>query len=387
MNILIPDSWLREFLETAATPKQIKEYLSLCGPSIERINEVSGETIYDVEVTTNRPDSMSVLGVAREAAAILPRFGIPAKLIKDPYKGLSLAKHVTNVARDNPLQGRQLNIQTDPILNPRWVSVVIDNFTLKPSPDWLQKKLELTGIRSLNNIVDITNYFLRACGQPVHAFDFAEIKPNVEGIPTMILRASQKGEKLTSLDGKSHSLPGGDIVIEDGTGRLIDLCGIRGAENSSIKSITKTIVLFMQTYDPVRIRKTSMALALRTEAATLFEKGLDEELVLPTMLDGMEMVKKLAGGEAASQIYDIYPKPYAPYQVSVDRKKVDAYIGKKLSNQEIKEILTPLGLEVAFNKAVIPAQAGIRKKKADPHFREDDNMVVTVPSFRRDIKI
>ncbi|OGG10289.1 hypothetical protein A2699_00145 [Candidatus Gottesmanbacteria bacterium RIFCSPHIGHO2_01_FULL_43_15] len=381
MNILIPDSWLREFLETAATPKQIKEYLSLCGPSIERINEVSGETIYDVEVTTNRPDSMSVFGVAREAAAILPRFEIAAKLANDPYhKSLDARRYTLDASL-------KLNIQTDPILNPRWVSVVIDNVTVKPSPDWLQKKIELTGIRSLNNIVDITNYFLRAYGQPVHAFDFAEIKPNAEGIPTMILRASQKGEKLTTLDGKTHSLPGGDIVIEDGAGRLIDLCGIRGAENSSIKSITKTIVLFMQTYDPVRIRKTSMALALRTEAATLFEKGLDEELVLPTMLDGMEMVKKLAGGEAASQIYDIYPKPYAPYQVSVDRKKVDAYIGKKLSNQEIKEILTPLGLEVAFNKAVIPAQAGIRNKKADPHFREDDNMVVTVPSFRRDIKI
>src|SRR3989344_5349930 len=147
MNILIPDSWLREFLETSATPKQIQEYLSLCGPSVERIYDPSGNPIYEIEITTNRPDALSIFGIAREAAAILPQFGIAAKLINDPY-----------VQKIKPIETNQslkkLTIHTDPILNPRWTSIVFDHVSVKPSPDWLQKKLEATGIRSLNNIID-----------------------------------------------------------------------------------------------------------------------------------------------------------------------------------------------------------------------------------------
>lgn len=370
MNILIPDFWLREYLETDATPKQIKEYLSLCGPSVERIHKIKHETVYDIEITSNRPDSMSILGIAREAAAILPRFGIEAKLVKDPYINILQAQQEVASLKNisSHLSGsnnKQLNIFTDPALNPRWVSIVIDNVSVKPSPKWLQKKLELTSIRPLNTIVDVTNYFMRAFGQPAHAFDYDKIKPKND-VPTMVLRAAKKGEKITTLDGKTHILPGGDIVIEDGSGRLIDLAGIMGAENSSIKEKTKTIVLFMQTYDPVQIRKTVMNLSHRTEAASLFEKGLDEELALPTILEGIEMIKDVTGGTVASNLYDIYPKPYTPYTVSVSREKVDTYIGKKLADQEIIQILTPLGFKPAITSTQIS---------------------VAVPSFRRDIEI
>lgn len=354
MNMLIPDSWLREYLETKATPKHIKEYLSLCGPSVERVAEVGGETIYDIEITTNRPDAMSVAGVAREAAAILPRFGITAKLINDPYARRVrpfVAKTVT----------KMLSIKTDPLLNPRWTSIVFENVTVKPSPEWLKKKLEVTGIRSLNNIIDITNYLLRAYGQPAHAFDYDTITAQ-----KMLLRASKKGERLTTLDGKSHTLPGDDIVIEDGKGRLIDLCGVMGAQNSAIKETTKTVILFLQTYDPTRIRKTMMALAHRTEAGVLFEKGTDPELVLPAFIKGVQLVTELSGGTVASRLYDIYPKPYKPYAVSVTRTKSDAYIGKHLADKEITEILNPLGFQTKVTKDII---------------------TVTVPSFRRDVTI
>ncbi|MEK7129964.1 MAG: phenylalanine--tRNA ligase beta subunit-related protein, partial [Patescibacteria group bacterium] len=158
MNILIPDSWLREFLKTKATPKQLKEYLSLCGPSVERINTVDKETIYDIEVTSNRPDSMSVVGIAREAAAILPRFGIAAKLINDPYanKGLTFPKKV------KPFEAKSLAIKADPLLCPRWASVVIDGVKVGPSPLWLKQKIEGPGLRSVNNVIDVTTYLLRA---------------------------------------------------------------------------------------------------------------------------------------------------------------------------------------------------------------------------------
>ncbi len=361
MNILVPDSWLREFLITKATPEQIKEYLSLCGPSVERMHKENDEVIYDIEVTSNRPDSMSILGIAREASAILPRFGIPAKLVSDPYarKALPFVAKVT----------KRLNIKTDPQLNPRWTSVVIDNVKVEPSPDWIKKRLETTGIRSLNTIVDITNYIMRSYGQPVHAFDYDTVLPK-DGVPTMILRASNKGERVTTLDDKTHTLHGDDIIIEDGSGRLIDLCGIMGALNSSIKNSTKTIVLFMQTYDPSHIRKTSMSLAHRTEAAGLFEKGLDPELVLPSILKGIALVAQVAGGSVASKIYDIYPKPYKPHVLSVDKQKLKTYLGVDLPDRDIKNILTPLGFSTPTGFHPARTQISVR-----------------VPSFRRDITI
>lgn len=359
MNILIPDSWLRTFLKTKATPLQIKEYLSLCGPSVERINEDSGlpaqagEPVYDIEITTNRPDAMSVLGVAREASVILPRFGIAATLLDDPYK--DNRKMPSSRTSRFPLY-----ISTDPVLNPRWTSVVMSGVKVQKSPKWLVDWLTKTGIRPINTIIDITNYLMRAYGQPAHAFDYDAIAKHI-----MKLRVSKKGEKLTTLDGKTHILPGSDIVIEDGSGSLIDLCGIMGGENSSIKDSTTNVILFLQTYEPVHIRKTSMKLAHRTEAAGLFEKGIDTQLVMPTFLKGIELMEKIAGG-TQNQIQDIYLHPYKPYQAVVSRKKTDAYIGSSIPDKEIVSILTSLGFKPTITQQEI---------------------TVTVPSWRRDVTI
>jgi phenylalanyl-tRNA synthetase beta chain len=352
MNILIPDNWLRDFLQTKATPEQIKEYVSLCGPSVERIHKIGGEIVYDVEITSNRPDAMSVSGIAREAAAILPRFGIGAKFINDPY----VLKTKIPVASK-----LSLTIKTDPKLNPRWTSIVLSGVKVGPSPSWLTKRLEATGIRPLNNVVDVTNYLMRAYGQPAHAFDYDEIKGG-----KMILRASKKGEKIVTLDGKAHKLPGEDIVITDGDGRLIDLCGIMGGYNSSIKNSTTNVVLFMQTYDPSHIRKTSMALAQRTEAAGLFEKGLDSELVMPAIKTGVRLMEELTGGRVASKLYDLYPNPYKQYTVTTGKEKIESFIGVKLSDKEIGDILHILGFSGKITKSAV---------------------TVTVPSWRRDVSI
>lgn len=354
MNILVPDSWLREYLKTDATPKQIKEYLSLCGPSVERIHTIKGEVLYDIEITGNRPDAMCVMGIAREANAILPRFGITSMLSGDPYKKVSrITYHVSSKLK--------LQVTTDAKLNPRWTSVVFDHVRIKASPSWLTKRLELVGVRSINNVIDITNYLMHAYGQPAHVFDYDKITGGV-----MKLRAAKKGETLITLDGKTHTLPGGDIVIEDGSGKLIDLCGIMGGENSSITDTTKRVILFLQTYDPVQIRKTSMGLAHHSKAAGLFEKGLDTELVMPVFLEGVKLMQKLTGGEVASSIIDIYPTPYVAPTIHVLRTKVDSYIGTHLETEEINTILTTLGSDVTIT---------------------DDEVIVTPPSYRRDITI
>lgn len=370
MNILVPDSWLRKFLDTKATPSQIKEYLSLCGPSVERIYEESarlpapdrrdggqGEPVYDIEITTNRPDAMSVFGIAREASVILPRFGIKATLLHDPYK--------VSTKLPKPTKNAELNVITDPVLNPRWTSIVLTHVAVKNSPKWLSDWLTKTGIRPINTVVDVTNYLMRAYGQPAHAFDYDRIGKR-DGVPYMKLRASKRGEKLTTLDGKTHTLPGDDIVIEDGQKRLIDLCGIMGGENSAITPDTKNVILFLQTYEPSHIRKTSMTLSHRTEAAGLFEKGTDPELVLPALLEGVRLLEEIAGAMAASKLYDVYPKPYKPYSVSAQREKVITYLHAALSDKEISAILTPLGFTPSVSKTSIS---------------------VSVPSFRRDVII
>jgi len=352
MNILIPDIWLRKFLKTKATPSQLKECLSLCGPSIERIYGEGKKTVYDIEVTGNRPDAMSVIGVAREATAILPRFGISAEILGDPYTQKAILPKGKS--------SRTLTLKTDPLLNPRWMSVVIDNVTVKASPTWLTQFLELAGMRSLNNVVDVTNYLMRAYGQPAHVFDYDRIIGH-----TMTLRASRKGEKLITLDGKSHTLPGDDIVIEDKTGKLVDLCGIMGGENSSVTQHTRRVMLFLQTYDASHIRKTSMTLAHRTEAASLFEKGIDTELVKPVFIQGVQLLCELTGGTVASKITDIYPKPYKKYSVSVTKAKVQSYIGN-IRDKDISTTLTSLGFGVRVNT---------------------DAITVDVPSYRRDVQI
>ncbi len=361
MNILVPDNWLREHLQTKATPVELKKCLSLCGPSIERIHKNGTDVVYDIEVTTNRPDAMSVVGIAREAAAILPRFGIAAKLLDDPY-----AKETKQFVQSHKKEGeKKLSITTDHTLNPRWTSIVLTNVRVGLSPAWLKEKLEATGIRSINTVIDITNYVMRAYGQPAHAFDYDSIGAK-NGVPTMELRASKKGEKIITLDGKTHTLPGNDIVIVDGQDRLIDLCGIMGGQNSSIKNTTTTVVLFMQTYNPVNIRKTSMALAHRTEAASLFEKGLDSELVLPTLTRGVELMEELTGAKVASKLYDIYPHPYKPHSAIVTKQKNEAYLGTHLTDSDIEKMLIPLGFV--------------------PHITKQD-ITLVVPSWRHDVKL
>lgn len=292
--------------------------------------------------------------------------------INDPYsleKG-AIVNIFDNIIASIPkgLKNEELplKIKTDATLNPRWSSIILKNVKVAPSPAWLQKFLTLTEIRPINNVVDTTNYLMRSYGQPVHAFDYAKIGKNRSGMPSMTLRAAKKGEKLITLDGKTHTLPGGDIVIEDGSGNLIDLCGIMGGENSAITENTTEVLLFTQTYSPQQIRKTSMALAHRSEASSLFEKGIDTQLSLPTLYSGMALLKAYASAEYASKIHDIYLQPFKSYLVSVSREKLLSYMGVLLSDSEIKTILTSLGFAVTFTKTTIS---------------------VKVPSFRRDVQI
>lgn len=352
MDIKILDSWLREFLDTKAGPVEIAKYLSLCGPSIERIEKAGNDFVYNIEITTNRIDCASVYGIAREASAILPRFGIPAKLkmIRSEKKGFVFTKNVD-----------YLNVTIDKNLCSRFTAVLIKNVKINESPKIIKERLESTGTRSLNNVVDISNYITIELGQPVHIFDYDKIKK-----AKMILRESKKGETIETLDGKRFNLPGGDIVIEDGDGRIIDLAGIMGGNISKVDENTKNVLLFVQTYNPVKIRKTSMALAQRTMAATIFEKGTDEELVSPAILKGVELLKLLTKGEESKSILNIYPGPYKVQTVQISLVFIKERLGVEITKKDINSYLSSLDFDCTWS---------------------GDNLNVRVPSFRsKDIK-
>lgn len=330
MNILIPNSWLKDYLETNATPQQFADAMSLTSISIERINKIEDDYVYDIEVTTNRPDLMSVEGIAREASAVLPQAGYKAK-----FKEF---KPTTKLA--TATKSHHITIHNDPELVNRITAIVMD-VKIKPSPKVISERLEKTGIRSINNVIDVTNYIMRELGHPVHAFDYDRLTTK-----NLLIRLSKKGEKITTLDDKEYTLPGGDIIADDGNGKIVDLLGIMGLSNSSITDDTKRVLLFIDNNNPQLLRKTSMNLGIRTEAAVLNEKGVDPEKMIPTLLRGVELLEKIAEGKAISDIIDIYPNTTKRKLVSVAPEKINSVIGIELSTENIIEILTNLGFTV-----------------------------------------
>ena len=346
MNILLPDSWLREYLQTEATPEQITDCLSLCGPSVERVEKGGGDYIYEIEITTNRVDMASVLGIAREAAAILPRFNIPATLkqlkVKEPLKPeFSLPMKIS-----------------DPQNNcSRVMGIVMEVKPMKQAPDYMRDRLEKSEVRSLNNLVDITNYVMLEVGHPCHVFDYDRIKTH-----TFLLRRAKKNEPIITFDGKKYLLNEEDVIIDDGTNRVIDLPGIMGTENSVVTKDTRRIFFFIESNNPVLIRKTSMRYAIRTMAATINEKHPDPELVKTALLRGIELFQEITEGRVASEIIDIYPQRTNPKKVTVSAGFINERLGIKLKTDEIVSILKSLSFEI---KVLL------------------DKLIVTPPTFRQ----
>lgn len=363
MNIKITYNWLLEYLDTDATPFEMQKYLSLSGPSIETVEEIDGEFVFDIEITSNRIDMASVFGVAQEAQAILPQFGKKAKLRFNP-----LEKYTFDNLKAEPVPSHKLNVEIqNHELCRRFTAMVFSGVTINQSPEYMRKRLELCDIRPLNNVIDISNYLMLSLGQPTHMFDFDQIKEQ-----KMVLRESKKGEKMTTLDGREFALPGGDIVIEDGSGRIIDMCGIMGGENSAITDNTKNILFFVQTYNKKRIRKTSMTTGQRTMAATYFEKGLDPERVEPTFVYGVDLINEITGGIASSELVDIYQHKVEEKKVRVYLKDIHRVIGVILEEEKVISILENLGFKVQ------------RHENQELAYPDGVSFDVTVPSYRID---
>ncbi|OGM30205.1 phenylalanine--tRNA ligase subunit beta [Candidatus Woesebacteria bacterium RIFCSPHIGHO2_01_FULL_44_10] len=347
MNILIPDSWLREYLVTKATPQKIAECLSLCGPSVERVERVDRDWIYDIEVTTNRVDMMSVMGIAREAAAILPQFGIKANL--KPLRSQKIT--------DKKNLG--LTIKNDSKLCARILALKLEGAKLGPSPKFVAERLKAVGQRPLNNVIDVTNYVMWEVGHPIHVFDFDKIKK-------IIVREAKKGEKLITLDNKEHVLTGGEVVFSDGNA-IVDLPGIMGTKNTVVNGKTKNLLLWIEAVDPAKIRQASMGLAIRSQAAVLNEKSVDPQLGLTAILKAAELMEKTTAAKVSSRLIDIYPAGYKAKTVKTTLQFIEDRLGIKIEKAKISNILQSLEFE--------PTWSG-------------NNLIVSIPSFRaKDVEI
>lgn len=353
MDIILTDSSIRKFLETKATSQDISQKVSLCGPTFNRVKKIDDDFIYEIEAITNRIDTTSAQGVAREIATILTQFDIPAKFINDPYQ-------------DKPVfqagLAKQFHFVIDPGLALRFTAISLEKISVKPSRPSVQKFLENCGQRPLNNCIDITNELTLLYGLPSHIFDLDKLATQ-----NLHLRESQPEEKIITLDDKTHKLTGGDIVIEDGSHRLVDLCGVMGGQNAEVDEHTKSLLLLVPVYQPQKIRRTSLALQKRTLAAQLYEKQPDPELSLPVISKAIQLFKERAGGQVSSSLFDYYPEIRKPKHISLDFSWLNTLVGIDLPRKSVISILSGLGFAGTL---------------------EGDTLLCTVPSWRyHDINI
>ena len=295
------------------------------------------EDIIDFEITPNRPDCFSIEGLGRETAASL------GKEFKNPRKNLDELK----VEDKKEIEGLKVDI-TAPDLCYRYIARVVKNVKIGPSPEWMVRRLKACGIRSINNIVDITNYVMLELGQPMHAFDINSI----EGKHITVRRA-KNGEKITTLDGQERELNEDNLVIADDK-KPVAIAGVMGGENSEIEKSTKTVVFESAVFYGGSVRKTAKKVGLRTEASSRYEKGLSSENAIRAINRAVELVELLGAGEAVDGKVDVYPTKQKINKIKLDVERINDLLGTNISEKEMIEILGRLDIKVEDGFAIAP---------------------------------
>ena len=342
--MLIGYKWLRELMDTALSPQELRERLTRVGLAIDAVEEHGSDSVLDVEVPSNRPDCLSHVGIAREVAVIenkhvkLPQIG--------SFKTEGRAQDSTSVEIK------------DPDLCPRYAARLVRGVKIAPSPDWLAKRLETIGQRPINNVADITNYVLHELGQPLHAFDFHKL-----GGKRIVVRRAAAGEKLKTLDGVERELTTDMLVIADAE-RPVAMAGIMGGEESEISSATTDVLIESAYFDPDSVRRTARQLGMDTEASRRFERGADREGVLRAQERCVQLICELAGGVATEDWIDVYPQPLEPRTLTLRPERVPELTSVSVERPEIVRILTGLGFELV-------SEAGAQLSFKVPSWRVD----------------
>jgi len=316
-------------------------------PVGQPLRDYLGDTVFDIEVTPNRPDLLSVLGVAWEVAAQTHgRVREPERMYPESTAPATTKTSVTIADRD---------------LCPRYIAGIVERVKVGPSPAWMQERLLSAGMRPINNVVDITNYVMLEMGQPLHAFDYRKLSGG-----RIVVRRARPGESLTTLDGVERHLTPDMLVIADADkGQAI--AGVMGAADAEVTASTTTVLLEAANFNPVSIRATSGALGLRTEASVRFEKGLHPDLAMAAARRAMSLLVSVAGGRAAKGLVDVYPRKRKDTRVEVTRERVIKVLGVDLSAAQVRTALTDLG----FGCRWVPP----------------DRYVVRAPYWRTDVNI
>jgi len=302
------------------------------------INEIIGndDTIVEFEITNNRPDCYSVIGLARESAAA---FGLTMKHHEPVVKGSEAGSIFEHLDVEVPAEN----------LCNRYSSRMVANVKIGPSPKWLRQRLRANGVRPINNIVDITNYVMLEYGQPMHAFDYRYV-----GSGKIVVREAVEGETLTTLDGNVRNLKPGMLVIAD-ENKPIGLAGIMGGENSEILPDTTTVVFESANFNGTSIRQTALALGMRTESSGKFEKNLDPMMTVPAVQRACELVELLECGDVLDGIIDIINYVPQPRELPLEVAKINKLLGTDISKEDMVKYLNLLEVEVEGDTIKVPS--------------------------------
>ena len=319
----------------------------------EHLGRAGSDVVYDLEITPNRPDWNSVIGIAREIAALT---GNPLKL---PEASLP-----ASAGKVDDLVAVRVE---DAALCPRYTARIIRGVKIGSSPDWLRSALEKAGLRSINNVVDVTNFVMLETGQPLHAFDYHLIAKAADGKPTIVVRRAAAGEKFITLDNQERALTQDMLLIADAQ-HGIALAGVMGGQNTEIRSDTQDVLIESAYFAPTNIRRTSKALGLRTDSSYRFERGGDIGVCDWASRRAAQLILETAGGELVAGVVDTCPQPAEPKTLSLRVEKVGQLLGIEISQSDIERMLTALGLSVA------------------PAVGTQPTIAIRVPTFRVDLK-
>jgi phenylalanyl-tRNA synthetase beta chain len=322
--MLVSLAWLRSLCEIDADPAAIAAALTARGLTVDAVSAASGDTVLDIDVPANRPDCLGHLGIAREAAGafgakLLPRPPVP------PVAGESIEGQV------------EVHID-DPDLCPRYTARLVRQVRIKPSPQWVVDRLEACGLRSVNNVVDVSNLVLLELGHPIHTFDLTRIEAG-----TIRVRRARKGETLTTLDAQECRLDDEVLVIADAE-RPVALAGVMGGANSEIHAGTRDVLIEAASFLPRSIRATSRRFGIKTDSSHRFERGVDPEGLLEAQDTAVRLLVELADGAPAPAILDLYPVPVSPREATLRVSEVQRLLGYDPGPEAISGALAALGL-------------------------------------------
>ena len=325
------------------------------------------DTVVEYEITSNRVDCFSILGIAREAAATFGKEFVPP-VVTETGNNEDVNDYIKVSVKDDKLCSR-------------YTARVVKNIRIAPSPEWMQCRLRAQGIRPINNIVDITNYVMEEYGQPMHAYDLDTIEDK-----EIVVRRAAKGEQFVTLDGQERTLDDSVLMICDGK-KAIGIAGIMGGENSMVTDDIKTLLFEAACFDGTNIRLSSKRIGLRTDASGKFEKGLDPENAMAAMDRACQLIEELGAGEVVGGAIDVYPNPVKQIRLPLEVDKMNALLGTNVSKEEVLEYFgrIDLGYDEATNEVIVPSFRQDLHRMADlaeevARFYGYDNIPVTLPN-------